>query len=70
MTAIMAMVECAKKGNLMNIKENFHIYHLHKTNKLIEEQKPNKESHNQNDMFDIIVNINTCPQIRHDTQGI
>jgi hypothetical protein len=41
MTAIMEMVEHAKKENLMNMKENFHIYHLNKTNKLIEEQKPN-----------------------------
>jgi hypothetical protein len=45
MTAIVEMVEYAKKGNLMNIKENFHIYHLNKTSKLIEGQKPNKESH-------------------------
>jgi hypothetical protein len=61
MTAIMEMVVCAKKGNLKNIKENFHIYYLNKTNKLIEEQKPNMESHNQNNMFDIIVNISTRP---------
>jgi hypothetical protein len=30
MTTIMEMVEYAKKGNIMNIKENFHIYHLNK----------------------------------------
>jgi hypothetical protein len=53
----------------MNIKENFHIYHLNKTNKLIEEQKPNKDSHNQNEMFNIIVN-NTRPQTRPNTQRI
>jgi hypothetical protein len=70
MTTIMEMVEPAKKGNLMNIKENFHIYHLNKNNKLIEEQKSNKESHNQNEMFDIIININTHPQIRHNTQEV
>jgi hypothetical protein len=69
MTPIMEM-EYAKKRNLMNIKENFHIYHLNKTNKLIEEEKPNKESHNQNEMFHIIVNINTCPQTCHNTQGV
>jgi hypothetical protein len=54
----------------MNIKENFHTYRLNKTNKLIDEQKPNKEIHKQNEMFDIIVNIITCPQTRHNTQGV
>jgi hypothetical protein len=42
-----------KKENLINIKENFHIYRR-----------------NQNEMFDIIVNINTRPQTRHNTQGV
>jgi hypothetical protein len=70
MATIMEMVEPAKKENLMNIKENFHIYHLNKNNKLIEEKKSNKESHNQNEMFDIIININTHPQIRHNTQEV
>jgi hypothetical protein len=32
----------AKRGNFMNIKENFHIYHFNKPNKLIEEQKLTK----------------------------
>jgi hypothetical protein len=70
MTAIMEMVEYTKKGNLMNIKENFHIYHLNKTSKLIEWQKSKKESHIQNEMFDIIVNINTCPQTCHNTPRV
>jgi hypothetical protein len=34
----MQMVEHAKKGNLMNIKENFHIYHFNKINKPTEER--------------------------------
>jgi hypothetical protein len=28
-------------------KENFHIYHLNKTNMLIEEKKPNEDNHSQ-----------------------
>jgi hypothetical protein len=44
MTTIMETVEDAKKGNLINIQESFHIYHLNKTNMLIEEQEPNKET--------------------------
>jgi hypothetical protein len=47
----------------MNIKENFHIYHFNKLNKLIEEQKLNKEGNIRNDMFDILVNISTRPHI-------
>jgi hypothetical protein len=54
MTVIMEMLDHAKKRNLMNIKENFHIYHFNKINKLIEEQKLTKESYNQNTMFDIM----------------
>jgi hypothetical protein len=69
MTANMEMVEHAKKGSLIIINENFHIYYFNKINKLTEEQKLNK-NHNENDMFDILVNISTRPQIRHDTQGV
>jgi hypothetical protein len=67
---IMEMVERAKKGSIMNIKENFHIYHLNKTNMLIEEQKDNKDNHIQNEMFDVITNISTHPQTRHNTQQV
>jgi hypothetical protein len=67
---IMEMMEYAKKGNIMNIKENFHIYHLNKTNMLIEEQKANKDNHSQNEMFDIITNINTRPQTCHNSQQV
>jgi hypothetical protein len=58
MTTIMETVEYAKKGNLINIQEHSHTYHLNKTNMLIEEQKPN-DNHSQNEMFDIIINVNT-----------
>jgi hypothetical protein len=40
----MEMIERAKKGNTMNIKEEFHIYYFNIRNKLIEEQKHIKES--------------------------
>jgi hypothetical protein len=70
MTTIMEMAEYAKKGNLMNRKENFHIYHLNKTNMLIEEQKPNEANHSQIEIFDIIINMNTPPQTRHKTQQL
>jgi hypothetical protein len=53
--------EHAKKGNLMNIKENFYIYHFNKLNNLIEEQKHMKESNNQNSMFDIIIKYQYTP---------
>jgi hypothetical protein len=70
MTGIMEIVEYTKKGTLMNIKENFHIYHLNQINKLIEDQKHDKENHNQNDMFGIIVNISTRPHVCRDTQVV
>jgi hypothetical protein len=57
----MEMVQHAKKGNLMNIKENFDIYHFNKLNKLIEEQKLIKESGNQNSMFDIKIKHQYTP---------
>jgi hypothetical protein len=48
MNTIMKMVEQAKKGNIMNIKENFHIYHLNKIN---QQRQPNPKRdirhHNQ-----------------------
>jgi hypothetical protein len=66
----MEMVEQAKKGNIMDIKENFHIYHLNKTNMLIEEQKTNRDNQTQNEIFDIITNIRTQPRTCHNTQQI
>jgi negative regulator of genetic competence, sporulation and motility len=55
MEQIMEMVEGAKKGRMMNIKENYYIYQFNHFNKLIQEQKHTKESHNQNSLFDITV---------------
>jgi hypothetical protein len=70
MTTIIEIMEYAKKGNLMDIKENFHIYHQNKTNMLIKEQKANKDNHSQNEIFDIIININTRPQTCHNSQQV
>jgi hypothetical protein len=61
MTKIMEMVEHSKKGNLMNIKENFYIYHFNQFKKLIEDQKRTKESDNRNSMFDIIIKYQYMP---------
>jgi predicted GIY-YIG superfamily endonuclease len=66
MTEILDMVEHAKKGNLVNIKENFYIFHFNKFNKLIEEQKHTKESETQNSMFDIIIKHQYTPTQRHE----
>jgi hypothetical protein len=43
MEQIMEMIERARKGRTMNIKENFHIYLFNHVNKLIQEQKHTKE---------------------------
>jgi hypothetical protein len=59
----MEIVEHAKKGSIMNIKENFHIYHQNRINMLIEEQKTNIQNHTQNEMFEVITHIRTRPYI-------
>jgi hypothetical protein len=72
MTTIMEMVEYTKRKSNEH-KRTLPIYHLNKTNMLIEEQKPDKDNHSQNhqnEMFDIIININTRPQKRHNTQQV
>jgi hypothetical protein len=64
MTVIMERVENAKKkGSIMNIKENFHVYRFNKLNKLIEEQKHTKESDNQYNMFDLIIQHQYMPTL-------
>jgi hypothetical protein len=69
MTIIMEMIEKAKKGDIMNIKEDYHIYHFNKFNKLIEEQKHTKESINQRNMFHLIIHQNT-PTLTSQTQEV
>ena len=51
----MEIIGKAKKGNIMNIKEEFQIYYYNKHNKLIDEQKQIRETNNQNNMFDLII---------------
>jgi hypothetical protein len=52
MEDIMQKIDHARKGRLMNIKENYHI-HIHKQqNKLIEEQRTYEDSH-ANILYDI-----------------
>jgi hypothetical protein len=55
MEQIMEMTGCARKGNIMNIKENCYIYQFKQLNELIEEQKGIKENDNQKSMFDIVI---------------
>ena len=58
----MELIEVAKKGRLMNIKEEYQIYLRYMENRLIDEQKQAKEINNQNSMFDLIIAcINTPP---------
>jgi hypothetical protein len=55
MEQIMEMIKYARKGNIMNIKENYYIYQFEKLNELIEEQKSIKENNNENSIFDILI---------------
>jgi hypothetical protein len=57
MEQIMEMIEGARKGRTVNIKENLYIYEFNDANKLIQEQKHTKEDDHQNSLFDIVVNL-------------
>jgi hypothetical protein len=70
MAIIMEMIEKARKGGIMNIKEDYHIYHFNKFNKLIEEQKHTKESNNQRNMFDLIIQHQNTPTLTSQTQEV
>jgi hypothetical protein len=50
----MEIIERAKKGNIMNTKEEFQIYYYKKRDKLIDEQKQIRETNNQQNMLDLI----------------
>jgi hypothetical protein len=54
MEEIMEMAKYARKGNIMNIKENYYTYQFKQLNELIE-QKSTKENDNQNSMFHIVI---------------
>ncbi|XP_023722175.1 uncharacterized protein LOC111872459 [Cryptotermes secundus] len=57
----MELIEVARKGKLMNIKEEYQIYRHFKDNKLIDEQKQAKEINTQNSMFDLITTCTHTP---------
>jgi hypothetical protein len=63
MEQIMEIVEGAKKGRMMNIKENCSIYQFNNFNKLIQEQKHIKESDNRNSLFNILARYQHTPTI-------
>jgi hypothetical protein len=48
MEQFMELIEYARKGNIMNIKENDHIYKFKQLKELIEEEKITKDNGNQN----------------------
>jgi hypothetical protein len=50
MEQIMEMIEGARKGRTMNIKENFYICQFNHANKLIQEQKHTKDVDHQNSL--------------------
>jgi hypothetical protein len=66
----MEMIEKAKKGGIMNIKQDYHIYLFNKFNKLIQEQKHTKESNNQRNMFDLIIQHHSTPTLTSQTQEV
>jgi hypothetical protein len=57
----MELIEYARKGNIMKIKENYHIYKFKQLKELIEEQKSTKENDNKNRMFDIALRHEYTP---------
>jgi hypothetical protein len=56
MEQIMELTEYVRKGNVMNIKENYYIYKFKELGEQTEEQKNTKENDNQN-------SIVTCQSI-------
>jgi hypothetical protein len=66
---IMELIEYARKGNIMSIKENYYIYKFKQLKELIEEQKSTKENYNQNSMFDVALRHETRPYKRHRERG-
>jgi hypothetical protein len=62
MEQIMEVIEHARKGNIMNIKENYYIYKFIQLKELTEEQKVTKDYDNQN-MSDIALRHEYTPTI-------
>jgi hypothetical protein len=61
MEQIMELIEYTRKGNIMNIKENYCVYKFKQFEKLIEEQNSTKDNDNQNSMFDIALRHECTP---------
>jgi hypothetical protein len=61
MEQIMELIKYARKGNIMNIKENYYIYKFKQFKELTEEQKSTKENDNQITMFDIALRHEYMP---------
>jgi hypothetical protein len=70
MEQIMEVIKYARKGNIMNIKENYYIYKFKQLEKLIEEQKSTKDNDNQNSMFDIALRHEYTPTKTSQGTGI
>jgi hypothetical protein len=65
MEQIMEMVKKARKGKIMNIKENFYNYLFNYANNLIQEQKQIKAGDRQNSLFDLVVKYNPPQRLHH-----
>jgi hypothetical protein len=61
MEQITEVIEYARKGSIMNIKENYCIYQFKQLNELMEEEKSIKENDNQNNMFDNVIRHEYTP---------
>jgi hypothetical protein len=57
----MELIEYARQGNIMNIKENYYIYKFKQLKELIDKQKSTKDNDNQNSMFDIAIRHEYTP---------
>jgi hypothetical protein len=64
----MDLIKYARKGNIMNIEENYCIYKFKQLKELTEEQKVTKDD-NQNSMFGIALRHEYVPIKRHRKQG-
>jgi hypothetical protein len=62
MEQIMKLIEYARMGNVMNIKD-YYIYEFKQLNELIEEQKITKDNDNQNNIFDIELRYEYTPTV-------
>jgi hypothetical protein len=49
------IIEQARKGGLMNVKENYYIYEFERRKALIEEQQKNKKENNQSSLFETVI---------------